>query len=123
MNVAHHMHYLAWFEMARTEWLRSAGTSYRDIEETRELQFPVIELAVRYKRPARYDDVLEVRTWLRDVRRSRMRFEYEILRHEDHDDRVNEVQLATGHTLHACTGANGRATRMPRSMMETLVSC
>lgn len=114
MNVAYHGHYLAWYEMGRTELMRQAGCAYKDLEDQAGVFFPVIALGSRYLRPARYDDALEVHTRLAEVAGARVRFEYELFRQADH------VLLATGFTEHAAVGRDGRPMRLPRSLVERL---
>ena len=116
MRIAHHAHYLTWFEIGRTEWMRAAGLPYRTLEERDRLSFPVIELAVNYRHPARYDDLLEVRTRVDELRRSRIRFSYRIVRQDD------QKLLAEGHSVHACTDGAGKPTRTPRAVMEVLAT-
>lgn len=106
MGVVYYANYLAWFEVGRCEWLRSLGWSYRDMEADGTL-LPVIEAHCRYVQPARYDDLLEIRT--RGTLRSpvRVAFSYDIVRRDD------GVLAASGHTVHAATDAGGRPRRLP----------
>lgn len=114
MNVAYHGHYLAWFEMGRTELMREAGCAYKELEDREGLFFPVISLGSRYLRPARYDDVLEVHTRLAQAGGARVRFEYELHRQAD------GALLATGFTEHAAVGPDGKAVRLPRPLLARL---
>jgi len=66
MGVVYHAHYLVWCEMARTEHLRALGVTYRELEAQGVL-LAVTDAHVRYRSPARYDDVIRVRCWVRDV--------------------------------------------------------
>jgi acyl-CoA thioester hydrolase len=116
MDVAHHMNYLAWMEIGRTEWMRAAGSPYVEIEEGAGLRFPVREVGVKYVRPARYDDRIIVRTRAAHVDRLRVRFEYEVRREAD------GIVLAEAHSVHVCTGRDGRPTRMPRELAARLGS-
>jgi YbgC/YbaW family acyl-CoA thioester hydrolase len=61
MGVTYHANYLVWFEVGRTDWLRSSGWTYRDMEQAG-ISLPVIEVFCQYHQPARYDDELEIRT-------------------------------------------------------------
>ncbi len=106
MGVAHHSAYLVWFEAARTEWIRERGRSYAEIEAAGWL-LVIVEAHCRYRRPARYDDVLIIRTRLRDVRPATFAFAYEVVRHPD-----QEV-LAEGYTVHAAVDRGGRVRRIP----------
>jgi acyl-CoA thioester hydrolase len=114
MNVAHHMHYLAWFEMGRTELMRSAGVPYAEVENGMGVSFPVIEAGARYRRPSRYDEVLEVRTGLGEATGPRVRFEYRIVRPADGE------LLAEGFSVHAALGPDGRARRVPAPLSAAL---
>ncbi|MBI3981340.1 MAG: acyl-CoA thioesterase [Gemmatimonadetes bacterium] len=83
MGVAYHAHYLVWCEMARTEHMRQLGVRYRDLEEGRGLRLAVVEAHVRYRAAARYDDLLSIRCWLRDVASRQVTFGYAIDRPQD----------------------------------------
>lgn len=108
MGIAHHRHYLTWFELGRTEMLRDLGASYRAVEDAGTL-LVVVETGVRYMRPAGYEDELVVRTRLAEARGVRVRFEYEIRR----EGRL----LATGFTVLASCGPDGRPKRPPESLV------
>lgn len=114
MGIAHHSHYLVWFELGRTEWMRELGTPYGELEDREAVFFPVVEAGAVYKSPARYDDVLRIVTRLAWTERVRMRLEYTI------DRPADGVLLATGHTVHACVGRDGRAMRMPEGLAVRL---
>jgi acyl-CoA thioester hydrolase len=116
MDVAYHGHYLAWYEIGRTELMREAGCAYRDLEDRQGLFFPVIEVGSRYLQPARYDDALEVHTRLVKVGGARFRFEYELFRRGD------RVLLATGFTEHAAVGRDGKPTRLPPELRARLLA-
>ena len=113
MGIAHHAEYFAWFEVGRTDLLRRYGCTYRDLE-AQGLRFPVIEAAARYLKPARYDDVLEVRTRLTSLGGARLSFAYEV--HRD----GTEGPLATGSTVHAALDAEGRPRRLPEDLRRRL---
>jgi len=113
MGVAWHGHYLAWFEVGRTDLLRREGVAYRDLENEG-LRLPVIEAELRFLRPARYDDVLEIRTRVVEVRGARVRFDYEVHREG------TEGPLATGATAHAAIDTAGRARRLPETLRRLL---
>jgi acyl-CoA thioester hydrolase len=90
MGVVYHSNYIIYFEIGRTEAMRQIGISYRDLEE-RGYVLAVIETSARHRASAKYDDVLIVRTWLREVTKTRLRFEYAVMR----EDQI----LTTGHTV------------------------
>src|SRR4051812_31944029 len=104
MGIVHHSNYLTWFEMGRTEMLRANGGDYRQMEA--EGQFLVIVRAeCRFRRPARYDDLLRLRTSLTQVTAAKIEHDYELFRGED--------LLAQGHTLLACVDREGVPQRVP----------
>lgn len=82
MGVVYHARYLVWLDIARTEHLRRSGMSYRELEE-RGLRLVVGEVAVRYRRPAKYDDLVRIRCWVRDVGSRRIDFGYAVEHAED----------------------------------------
>ena len=106
MGVAYYANFFVWFEVARTDLLRTLGWSYREMEEAGVL-LPVTDAHCRYRRPARYDDELEIRTEGRLTSPVRMEFHYEVF--------VNglDAAIATGRTTHAALGRNGRPCRLP----------
>jgi acyl-CoA thioester hydrolase len=106
MGVVHHPRYLVYFEVARTELLRSVGGSYRALEDSGTL-LVVVEAEVQYRRPASYDDVLTVRTRLESAGPVRLEFRYEIVR--------DAVLVATGRTVLAAVDRAGRPKRIPES--------
>jgi acyl-CoA thioester hydrolase len=116
MRVAYHAHYLAWFEIGRTELMRELGCDYAALEERDGLFFPLREVGARYRAPARYDDVLDIRTSLRSMGGASMRFEYRVLRRDE--GRL----LATGFTEHAAVGEDGRPRRLPAELRRRLGS-
>ena len=79
MGIAHHSHYLVWCEEARTAFLRESGLSYRDLEASG-LLLAVVAASVRFRSPARYDDVLRVDCWVRERNRRRIVFGYAVYR-------------------------------------------
>ena len=111
MGVAYYANYLVWFEVARTEWLRDGGWSYREMEADG-VSLPVIEAHCDYRRPARYDDELEVRTQATLLSQIRIRFDYEVVRQGS--------VLSTGHTVHAAVDPAGRPCRLPPRVIGML---
>lgn len=107
MGVVYHANYLNWFEMGRTELIRSAQLSYRQLEEKGVL-LPLTDAVLSYKKPARYDDVLEVRTIVEELTPVRLTFAYEIYRMPD------EELLVTGKTMHVFTTTELRPIRLSR---------
>lgn len=111
MGYAHHAAYPVWFEMGRTELLRQTGVRYRDIEEQGAF-IVVIELNVRYRRPARYDDSLRLRTTLVKAGHVKLEHAYELSRGEE--------LLATATTTLACVGRDGRPRGLPEALMRAV---
>ncbi|MBI2191270.1 MAG: acyl-CoA thioesterase [Planctomycetes bacterium] len=112
MGVAHHANYLLWLEVARTDFLRAIGYRYRDLEG-RGVILAVIEAHCRYRAPARYDDSLRVRTWVRTQKKLKLDFAYEIL-HED--GRL----VAEGNTVLGCLDREGRPQPLPSDVEEAI---
>jgi acyl-CoA thioester hydrolase len=94
MGVVYHANFVIWFEVGRVELLRQLGFEYTNMEKDDNCHIPVVDLRVRYKAPARYDDEIVVSTQLKNVRSSLMHFTYEIFRAGD------RTLLATGETMH-----------------------
>lgn len=113
MRVAHHAGYLVWFEAGRTEYIRACGRSYAELEEDGWL-LVVIEAHCRYRHPARYDEILKLRTRLQDLGPVRLTFGYELVR------AVDGVVLADGWTVHAAVDRRGRVRRIPESVRQLL---
>ncbi len=82
MGVVYHAHYLAWCDVARTQYLREHGASYRDLEAGG-LLLAVVDAQLRYRSPARFDDVVRVTCWVRDVATRKVVFGYLIERADD----------------------------------------
>ena len=93
MKVVYYGNYLTYFEVGRVEFLRQHGLPMSEVD--RRLHMPVVEATVRYVRPARLDDLLDIACWISEGRRASFRFAYEI---RNEGDQV----VATGTTLHAC---------------------
>ena len=109
MGVVYYANYLIWFEVARADWLRAAGWTYRQMEQEG-VALPVIEAHAEYRRAAHYDDELEIRTRATLLTPVRIRFDYEVWRADD------DVPLATGHTVHAAMDPAGRPCRLPAAV-------
>ncbi len=113
MGIVYYAHYLVWFEIGRTEWLREIGWTYRAMEEEGQ-GLPVLEAHCEYKSSAKYDDEIEVRTTARLVSTLRLAFDYQIVR------RADAALLASGYTIHVTVDAAGRPTRLPSRVRELL---
>ena len=111
MGIVYYAHYFVWFEVARAELLRTLGWNYRAMEDSGVL-LPVIEASCDYRRPARYDDEIEVRTDGRMRSPARMEFSYEVL------VKTRSEVAATGRTVHAATDRSGKPCRVPDRIRE-----
>jgi acyl-CoA thioester hydrolase len=107
MGVVYYANYFAWFEVARTEYFRSEGISYRNIEE-KGMYMMVAEASCRYKAPARYDDIVRIETWIPRVKNSSLDFAHKVY--------VGNKLIATGESVHVFTNKAGRPVRMPREV-------
>lgn len=109
MGVAHHTAYPVWFEVGRTELLRADGISYRELE-AEGVMLAVVSLEVKYRRPARYDDLLRLRTTLAQSGHVKIEHTYELFR----DRPAGSAELlATGRTVLACLDRSGRLQAIP----------
>lgn len=106
MGVAYYANYLVWFEVGRTDLIRTLGRSYRQLEEEGMI-LPVIEAHCEYRQSARYDDEIEIRTTGAVLSPVRMKFNYEVLRRSD------DVVIASGYTVHAALDPQGKPRRLP----------
>jgi len=113
MKVVHHRNYLVWFEAARIEMLDQIGLPYTEVEAAG-FFIPVLSATVDYKKPAFFDDRLEVHLYLREKPRARFRFDYEVWRAGE--------RLATGQTTHGFMDANGKALRPPEAFLEKVLT-
>ena len=77
MGVVYHGNYAQYFEMGRVEWLRNLGVSYKWMEDNG-IMLPVVSLQINYKKPARYDDLLTVKTIFKSQSSVKIEFDYEI---------------------------------------------
>jgi len=115
MGVVYHGNYFTWFEVGRVELCRHLGFEYRQMEAEDDTLIVVAEASCRYKRPARFDDTLVVRTRVTRYDKRTLRFAYEILRQPD------DELLATGETTHVICDHQGRPKSMPEKYREHFV--
>ena len=106
MGVAHHSSYVAWFEEARTEWLRARGKSYRQLEDEGIL-LTVVALEAQYRASVTYDDVVLVTTHVVERKRASIKLGYEVRREG------SGALVATGTTTLACIDRAGNLRRLP----------
>jgi acyl-CoA thioester hydrolase len=112
MGVVYNAVYLVWFEAARTEWLRARGLPYREVSD-RGISLPVTEATLRFRSPARYDELVKVEAHLREFRSREVTFSYAV--------RLGDRLLAEGTTVHvAVETSTGRSVRLPDWLIEHL---
>lgn len=104
MGIVHHSNYLRYFENARVVWLEEHDRPYSHYMQLG-LHFAVTAVQVRYKRSARFDDRIDVKTWVEKIRGASLRMGYEITRGDE--------LLVTGATEHAAVDGEGRVRRIP----------
>jgi acyl-CoA thioester hydrolase len=117
MGVVYHANFLIWFEVGRVELMRALGIEYKRMEREDDCHIVVADVRCRYHHPARYDEVLRVRTRIAESRNRTVKFAYEVFRDAD-----NQL-LATGESTHVICGANGRPKLLPqkyRRVLETV---
>jgi acyl-CoA thioester hydrolase len=119
MGVVYHANYFVWFEVGRVELMRALGVEYKRMEIEDDCQIVAADAHCRYHHPARYDEVLRVRTRIAESKNRVIRFSYELFRDAD------EQLLATGETTHIICGRNGKPKRLPekyRKIFEAIAA-
>jgi acyl-CoA thioester hydrolase len=111
MGVVYHSNYLIWFEVGRVELIRQLGLNYKQMEEEG-CGIAVVDVHVRYKAPARYDDELVIETRLVAARGAVVKFGYRILRITD------GLLLCEGETMHVCVGKDMKKMCLPPKYAE-----
>lgn len=115
MRVVYHGNYLNWFEEARVEYMRKGGVCLNDLLEEG-IVFPIVEVHVKYMKSAHYDDIILVKTYLREVDRAKLVFEYEVIKED-----TGEI-LTTGRTVGTYTKMEtGKIARMPAERLSKLM--
>lgn len=113
MGVVYHGNYAQYFEMGRIGWLRDMGFSYKVMEETGVI-LPVTSITINYKKPARYDDIITVRTRLVKLPTAKIEFDYEIV------NKKNEI-LTTGNSVLVFVDVlKNRPTKCPDYILDKL---
>lgn len=114
MGVVYHGNFAQYLELGRVEWLRTLGVSYRKMEEDG-IMLPVISLHVDFIKPAFYDDLLTVRTILKEKPSVRIKFDYEVF------NEASEL-LATAHTVLVFMDRNrNRPIKCPDWLLERIL--
>ncbi len=112
MGVVYYGNYFTFFEIGRVEYMRERGIAYKQMEQEDNSYIVVAEASCRYLQPARYDDLLRIRTRVSESRRRSIRFAYEILRHDTGE------MLATGETVHIICNREGRPKSLPEKYRQ-----
>jgi acyl-CoA thioester hydrolase len=113
MGVVYHGNYAQFFELGRTEWLRSLGVTYKDMENSG-IMMPVISLNCIFKKSALYDDVLTIHVFLKKEPMVKIEFDYEIINQ-------NDELICTGNTSLAFIDMKrNKPTRCPDYLLESL---
>jgi acyl-CoA thioester hydrolase len=113
MGVVHHGSFAAWLEVARVEWLRRRGVAFSEWT-TRGLHLAIVEMNLRYRAPARFDDEIDVVTTLGLVRAASFRFDYRLERAGD------KTLVAEASTLLACVSLDGGVRRLTPEVCAVL---
>ena len=113
MGVVHHGNYALYFEMARIEWLRELGVSYKAMEESG-IALPVVNLTVNYRKPLFYDDELTVTTRLKGLPTATIKFEFEI------QNQNRELCSTAEVTLVFLNNATRKPMRCPQELLERI---
>lgn len=112
MGVVYYANYLHWFEQARSHFIRELGMSYAEIEN-RGVLLPVREAFCRYRAPARFENIVNVRTGIRTMSRASLTFVYEV-----YNASANNRLMTSGYTQHPCMGSNGRPVAVPDWLIQ-----
>lgn len=106
MGVVYYANHLVWFEMGRTELIRELGLPYRELE-AQGMYLPVVSVHVEYRTPARYDDLIEIRTRVTKLSHVAIYFHYTLVRR----DADGETLIAEGSTRHAFVDRDGQVSK------------
>ena len=113
MGIVHHSNYVKFFEVARTEWLRANGLTYAEMAR-RGVMMPIVDVAVKYRNPAVYDELISVTAFVDAMPMARMTFRYEV-RGED------GREIASGSTtLGFIDSQTRRPMRAPQWLLEVI---
>lgn len=118
MNVVYYGNYARFFERGRAELMRAGGGAYARLQDEG-YHLPVTEAYLRYKSPARYDDLLVVETKVAWVKKVSLRFDYRVLKQ---DGSERESELVSGYTAHGCVDKTGKVRPLPEWVISILKS-
>lgn len=116
-GVVYNANYLRYFELGRSELMRTHVCSYKEIEEMG-LILPVTEAFARYKAPAFYDDLLTIETSIYELNKYTCRFNYRVTKQDQ--DRSRPTLVVKGYTIHAAITREGKLVKLPTDIMARL---
>lgn len=111
MGIVYHANYLPWLEIGRTDLLRNKGLPYKEIEE-RGIFLPVLEVNVKYRRPAKYDDRIAIHTRISEKPYLKIHIDYELKRGDE--------LIATARTVHAFMSKSGQPIKIPAFFKDAM---
>jgi acyl-CoA thioester hydrolase len=112
-SIVYYANYFRFMEMGRTELMRTLAVPYRELEQEGSI-IPVIEAHIRYKAPARYDDLLTITSCLAELNRWSCRFHYRISCQRENKEQL----LVKGFTKHACMDQQGKLIALPEKVLK-----
>ncbi len=113
MGYVYYANYFRYFEMLRNELIRFSTVSYKEIENSYGLMFPVLDAYCEYLYPAKYDDVIRVEGWVSKIEANRFQISYQIFNQEDQ-------KLVLGYTNHICLSLEGKPRKLPEFIKKLL---
>ena len=113
-GVVYHAHYVVWFELGRGEWFWQQDRDYHRDVEGRGLNWHVVELSSRYLAPARYGDLVTVRTWVKEIKSREFTLAYEVV------NATTQQKLCEGWTKHFNVDAQWRVVKIPDALRELM---
>lgn len=116
MNIVYYGNYLKFFEQGRAELMRDAGRPYAELADSG-LHLPVTEAHLRFRKGARYDELIEVQTSVAWIKKASLRFDYKIVSNNSPN---GESELVSGYTTHACVDLEGKVKPLPGWVIESL---
>ena len=112
-NVVYYANYFNFFERGRTEFFRSLGIPYTEVQK-RGIFLPVTETYCRYLKPAKYDDLLIIETRIDYIKKASIKFSYNVYR------KHSQERLAEGYTIHAFVDINGKILKIPKDIKKAV---
>ncbi len=113
LGISYYANYFVWFEAARTEYFRALGVLYTECEKAGYF-LPVFEAGAKYFAPSTYDDLLIIRTSVSELKKTSLRFEYQVF-HQN-----GRRFLSTGFSVHVCVDRDLKPVRIPETIRNTV---